>query len=663
MWSVVVLVAAHGAGWEGTCPITNNGCCVTSENYPQNYPDSYTCDFRPTETGWLRLFDFFTIENQDCIQATYRGRYWGRICENIAKQYLGAFPITRDHNFVFTTDDSQNMRGFKMCLETLTGPCARGNLPDGLPPARRSEGWSGNCRQDGPCCATSGNYPNNYPTSERCSMLAGEAGRLVVQDFRVARGYQDYVQVRGVRYAANDGKWMQRIALWPGERLDWISAGPATDRGWRICFESDEPGVCRENTTSAPTAFIPVTPAPPPPTPSPPGTTSGPTATGAATGAPTSTFLGYFVSVFEQGVSFPIGDTTASPKPETIRVMRNDEVEARIKMDWDVTFDALLAHGPDAFRDELKRFVSRAVSVPESRVSVHFGRASAARGAMTLDEIRAAHSLQNDQSLSTEIAICLQHCDAIREDPNKKEDSAFAMSTETAITIGVLGALAVIITPLIIIYVIPLLAGEDHTYEPRGAQNPGSHEPYANQAPHWWVPEDDTEGTMTEMTQVSPAGSGDEAASVRANPHCPICFDEMKKIESRDTSVMVPCGHVLCTVCTKQIKPPPLCPVCRAEILCCVRKVRFTKDEAREDTRPTEPFSEEAPTPRAKPKCVCPVCRKGVGRDAEEDGGTTILAPCGHAYCNECGEAAEECGVCEAPILSRVSRVFINSTE
>jgi len=199
-----------------------------------------------------------------------------------------------------------------------------------------------------------------------------------------------------------------------------------------------------------------------------------------------------------------------------------------------------------------------------------------------------------------------------------------------------------------------------------GGEYPG---PDQAEVEQWWVPDSEADEeaseTVASPTRISPAGSAEPGSATRATPQCPICLEELQKIESRHTCVMVPCGHVLCTVCARRIKAPPCCPVCRAEVLMAVRKVRFRREEVElaEPYACGEPYggreSEEA-SPTTRRVCVCPNCQKKVGKDAPEgeDGSTTVLAPCGHAFCADCGDAMDKCTVCDQDVVSRVSRVF-----
>eukprot|EP01062_Namystynia_karyoxenos_P030381 TRINITY_DN22710_c0_g2_i1.p1 TRINITY_DN22710_c0_g2~~TRINITY_DN22710_c0_g2_i1.p1 ORF type:complete len:522 (+),score=76.59 TRINITY_DN22710_c0_g2_i1:94-1659(+) len=171
------------------------------------------------------------------------------------------------------------------------------------------------------------------------------------------------------------------------------------------------------------------------------------------------------------------------------------------------------------------------------------------------------------------------------------------------------------------------------------------------------------------------SGSGDEAGTEGelhgdGTEQCPICFDPLRTLRSRMTSLLAPCGHVLCTTCSEHIRRRAPCPVCRQPVLARIKRVFHPSASpgvsADASTSPLKEQISPAGETEEEGDYNCPSCQVPVVGEREDDPGSPgrcILAPCGHVLCSPCGARTESCPVCRTRVRARVGRVWLEPGE
>ena len=104
---------------------------------------------------------------------------------------------------------------------------------------------SGSCETDG-ACITSPNYPNNYGSSQSCSMRSSASGLLTCEAYDTESEW-DHLDVGGRSYSGQDcpSGYTQ-----DGE-MHWHTDGSVTHSGFRICLREHLPHLSRREPVSS----------------------------------------------------------------------------------------------------------------------------------------------------------------------------------------------------------------------------------------------------------------------------------------------------------------------------------------------------------------------------------------------------------------------------
>jgi len=96
----------------------------------------------------------------------------------------------------------------------------------------------GNCTITAEGCAQSPNYPEDYSSSEGCTLIASDRLGPVDADFQVEESY-DSLTVNGQVYSGKEGPQ----GVTPTGTVTWNADESKNDKGWRLCpqHEANEP--------------------------------------------------------------------------------------------------------------------------------------------------------------------------------------------------------------------------------------------------------------------------------------------------------------------------------------------------------------------------------------------------------------------------------------
>lgn len=89
---------------------------------------------------------------------------------------------------------------------------------------------SGNCTITADGCAQSPNYPEDYSSSEGCTLIASDRLGPVDADFQVEESY-DSLTINGVVYSGKEGPQ----GVTPVGTVTWNADESKNDKGWRLC--------------------------------------------------------------------------------------------------------------------------------------------------------------------------------------------------------------------------------------------------------------------------------------------------------------------------------------------------------------------------------------------------------------------------------------------
>ena len=93
---------------------------------------------------------------------------------------------------------------------------------------------------DGPFCAISPRYPDNYDTDQQCTITIRSNGTVTATNFSTEAGY-DKLSIGGVKYSGDAGP--VNVLVRAGTIVNWESDYSGNDKGWRLCWSSSSPEV------------------------------------------------------------------------------------------------------------------------------------------------------------------------------------------------------------------------------------------------------------------------------------------------------------------------------------------------------------------------------------------------------------------------------------
>ncbi|CAK0869735.1 unnamed protein product [Prorocentrum cordatum] len=156
---------------------------------------------------------------------------------------IGPQNITPSTSIYWSSDNDYARLGWRLCADAVPTPSPPlTDVPPTPPPATPAlaQMWaaaSGACTVNG-SCVESPNYPQNYGSSQACTLEVNLAlaAPIQVESFDV-ESYFDYLLVNGKRYYGTSGP----TGVTPLSSVTWSSDHEGTRSGWRLCAESLAP--------------------------------------------------------------------------------------------------------------------------------------------------------------------------------------------------------------------------------------------------------------------------------------------------------------------------------------------------------------------------------------------------------------------------------------
>mmetsp|Transcript_47690 Transcript_47690/g.137741 ORF Transcript_47690/g.137741 Transcript_47690/m.137741 type:complete len:1244 (+) Transcript_47690:38-3769(+) len=192
----------------GHCQVIN-ATCVTSTNYPHDYPNNDDCTVTAQKAGQVIIDDFSTEHCCDHLSVS------GRRVEGST-----GFDVKQGATLSWSSDYSNVGRGWKVCLD----------------PSAQKPTWdvtSGDCSVDGDCVSSS-NFPNNYPDNSHCEFHSNKDGLVRVEAFHT-ESCCDHLSLGSFEtYQGTMGP--SNLYLEHTDNFIWHSDYSNTDSGWKLCL-------------------------------------------------------------------------------------------------------------------------------------------------------------------------------------------------------------------------------------------------------------------------------------------------------------------------------------------------------------------------------------------------------------------------------------------
>ena len=133
--ALLVVCPAHAWTVVGPCPITEGGSCVTSPNYPTNYPVEIDCTITPTPGVAIFVAAPWAVEPDSSCDYDYLTIEGTRYCNTGNPLATGQSTIVPTQDILFHSDDGTTAAGFKLCQHSPPSAPSPPISPPASPPA------------------------------------------------------------------------------------------------------------------------------------------------------------------------------------------------------------------------------------------------------------------------------------------------------------------------------------------------------------------------------------------------------------------------------------------------------------------------------------------------------------------------------------------------
>ncbi|KAK3284256.1 hypothetical protein CYMTET_8087 [Cymbomonas tetramitiformis] len=202
------------------------GSCLTSPNYPEDYPPNHECVARVSQAATLvvgasfnmeMLYDYFYVDDAEFSGELPAGEVLGTVG--------GATSIQ------FKSDRAYEFSGFEVCLTDLSPP------PPFYPPFNSGVGFElagtgCNLADDGMCFQTTLDSEGLYSNNVNCEVAAAQHGYLHVVEFHTESDY-DFFNLDASKYSGElvangvtlTGTLLQGLEIFPDTAMSFTSDG------------------------------------------------------------------------------------------------------------------------------------------------------------------------------------------------------------------------------------------------------------------------------------------------------------------------------------------------------------------------------------------------------------------------------------------------------
>jgi hypothetical protein len=216
-----------------TCPFSSvsGDCqvdciCISSPNYPENYPNDASCVIGVEGEVTLEVKDFSTEVFWDTLT----------VDDQVFHGTAGPDRVRTEAEITFSSDGTDQDLGWHICaMLPATVP-----TPAPTPYPMTAMELEGPCEffGDGDVCVQSPNYPSDYDDYEHCAIRFAENKTLHVVDFFTEK-FSDVLIVDGVSYSGQTCP--EQFNVTATSDIQWSSDWGTVHRGWRVCTEAVPP--------------------------------------------------------------------------------------------------------------------------------------------------------------------------------------------------------------------------------------------------------------------------------------------------------------------------------------------------------------------------------------------------------------------------------------